>query len=334
MDSSLAPAALSIEDRALQESAVGQEVLGCLRETYHRDMPVTMGMNLELDLGFDSMERVELLASLEQILNLRLPEEFGAEILTVRDLISRLAALAGIASGGGVAFRQSWQHILSEESLVLEEKWKVRLTGHVISFFKYSCLRLIYWGLFRVFLRLETRGLENIPAKGPYLLCPNHLSYVDAFIVMSVLPYRVFRRSFFVGYSEFFNSWFMKLLAGLGNIVPVDADAHLLRAMRAGAYGLRRGHILCIFPEGGRSFDGSLQEFKKGAAILASEIGAPMVPVGIQGTYEVWARGSHRIRPHKVTLSFGPPLQPSRGEGADPYQADIEALRSAVARLK
>jgi hypothetical protein len=58
-----------------------------------------------------------------------------------------------------------------------------------------------------------------------------------------------------------------------------------------------------------------------------------MVPVGIQGTYEVWARNSYRIRPHKVTLYFGTPLQPSRGEGADPYQADIEALRAAVAKL-
>jgi long-chain acyl-CoA synthetase len=333
MESSTVPAAISLEDRALQESAVGQEVLGCLRETYHRDMPITPNMNLELDLGFDSMERVELLASLEQILNLRLPEEFGAEILSVRDLISRLAALAGISSGGGAVFRQSWQHILSEESLALEEKWKVRLTGHLISLFKYSCLRLIYWSLFRVFLRLETRGLQNIPAKGPYLLCPNHLSYIDAFIVMSVLPYRLFRRFFFVGYSEFFASWFMKLLARLANIVPVDPDAHLLRAMRAGAYGLRRGHILCIFPEGGRSFDGNLQEFKKGAAILAHEIGVPIVPVGIRGTYEVWARSSYRIRPHKVILSFGQPLEPGQRASADPYQAEIEALRAAVVKL-
>ena len=72
------------------ESAVGQEVISCLRETYHRDVPIDPNMNLELDLGFDSMERVELLASLEQALSLQLPDDFGGEIHTVRDLITRL----------------------------------------------------------------------------------------------------------------------------------------------------------------------------------------------------------------------------------------------------
>jgi long-chain acyl-CoA synthetase len=74
---------------------------------------------------------------------------------------------------------------------------------------------------------------------------------------------------FFLGYSVFFQGWFMKLVAHLTNVISVDPDAHLLRAMKAGAAGLRSGLILGIFPEGGRSFDGELQTFKKGAAILS-----------------------------------------------------------------
>jgi long-chain acyl-CoA synthetase len=209
----------------------------------------------------------------------------------------------------------------------------VPMAGAALTVFKYACLRLIYFLLFRTFLRFEIRGMEHLSRKGPYLICPNHLSYLDPFVLASALPYHVFRRMFFVGYSVFFDSPLMKIVAHLTNIVPVDPDAHLLRAMKAGAHGLRSGHILCIFPEGGRSFDGELQEFKKGAAILSRELSVPIIPVGIQGTHQVWPRDSMRIRPHKVKLRIGEPLVPSSDGGPDPYQSDTDRLRQSVARL-
>ena len=81
--------------------------------------------------------------------------------------------------------------------------------------FKYVCLRIIYYAFFRTLLRIKVRGLEYLPGEGPYLICPNHQSYLDAFVLTSVLPYRVFKRLFFVGYSVFFASGFMKLAARL-----------------------------------------------------------------------------------------------------------------------
>jgi long-chain acyl-CoA synthetase len=321
------------DDRALMESAAGQEVLACLRETYRRDAPIQPDMNLELDLGFDSMERVELLAGLEQALNLQLPEDFGADILTVRDLIVRLEQQAGGVSQGGGASRRSWRAILSEESLGREEDVEFRISGPALTLLKFALLRLIDLFLFRPLCRLEARGLENLPSRGAYLLCPNHESYLDPFVLAARLPYRVFRRVFFVGYSVFFDHWLMRIFARPANIIPVDPDAHLLRAMKAGAMGLRAGCILCIFPEGGRSFDGRLQAFKKGASILSRELSVPIVPVGIEGAHEVWPRDSLRIRPHKVTVRFGEPLFPSPDGGADPYREDTDRLREAVERL-
>jgi long-chain acyl-CoA synthetase len=323
----------SPEDKALMESVVGREVVRCMRETYHRETPIDAGMNLELDLGFDSMERVELLASLEQLLNLELPDDFGAEILAVRDLISQLEKQAAVDRREGTASPQSWKTMLSEESLSKDPAIQPRLSGAAGSIFKYGCLRLIYFALFRTLLRLESHGLEHLPQKGPYLICPNHQSYLDPFVLTSVLPYRLFRNMFFVGYSVFFSNWFTKLFARLTNIVPIDPDAQLLSAMKAGAQGLRKGSILCIFPEGGRTFDGELQEFKKGAAILARELSVPAIPVAIQGTYEVWRRDSMRIRPHKVRIRFGDAVHPSPSNAADPYQADTDRLRESVASL-
>jgi long-chain acyl-CoA synthetase len=323
---------ISLEDRKLRESAVGQEVLSCLRETYHRDAPIELDMNLELDLSFDSMERVELLTSLEQLLGLELPESFGAETFTVRDLIRGLQQQAGaIATGGGVP-RQSWRKILSAESLEREEDLKARFSGPLVTSFRYAAVKMLYL-LFKVLLRLRAAGLENLPRKGPFLLCPNHLSYIDPLVVLAPLPYDVLERVFFVGASDFFVSPLMKLLARVANIFPVDPDTHLLRAMKVGDRGLRSGRILCIFPEGARSFDGRLGEFKKGAAILAREIGVPMVPVAIRGTHQVWARDSRKIRLHKVEVLFGEPLEAGAREDTSPYQADTDRLRQAVAGL-
>jgi long-chain acyl-CoA synthetase len=322
----------SAEDQALGESALGQEVLRCLKENYHRDGPIDLNMNLELDLGFDSMERVELLSSLEESLSLRLPDGFGAEVFTLRELIQQLELLSGSVPGGTSASRQGWSQILSEESLAQEGEWKVKFSGVILNLVKYIGLRILYL-LLRTLFRMEIRGREHIPPKAPFLISPNHLSYIDPFIVMSILPYKAFKKTFFVGASEYFETWYMKFLARLANIVPVDPDANLARAMKVGAYGLRQGRILCIFPEGARSFDGELKEFKKGAAILSNELSTPILPVGIVGAYEVWARGSRRIRFHKIKVIFGEPLAPSQGKDTSVYQVDTDRLRATISRL-
>ncbi len=333
-DTESAGAALSASasERELLDSAIGQEVLSCLRHSYHRDKPVSAGMNLELDLGFDSMERVEFLASLEQALGLKLSEDFGAEIHTVRDLISGLQQQIGASAGGGSGTRQSWGAILSAESLDREAEWQNSFSGTGPALLKWAVVRFLgLW--FRILLRLKVRGLERLPHDGPYLLCPNHLSYLDALVMLAQLPNRVLQRVFFVGDSAFFANPFMRLVARVANVFPVDPDAHLLRAMKAGAHGLRSGRILGIFPEGSRSFDGRLGEFKKGAAILARELNVPMVPVAIRGTYEVWPRDRRRIRLHRVTVEFGAPIPPGEEMRDDPYGADTERLRAAVAGL-
>jgi 1-acyl-sn-glycerol-3-phosphate acyltransferase len=107
--------------------------------------------------------------------------------------------------------------------------------------------------------------------------------------------------------------------------------------MRVSAGGLRAGKILNLYPEGQRSFDGRLQEFKNGAAILATELNLPIVPVAIDGMYRVWPRNSWRIRPAKVRISFGEPFAPSSvipdevsGEAA--YEAVTDELRRRIQR--
>jgi long-chain acyl-CoA synthetase len=118
----------------------------------------------------------------------------------------------------------------------------------------------------------------------------------------------VLESTFHVGASMYFTNAFMTQLGRLINVVPIDPDIQLLHAMRAGAAGLRAGKILNIYPEGQRSFDGQLHEFKKGAAILATELNLPIVPVALDGPYLIWPRKSWRIRLAKVKIAFGEPI--------------------------
>jgi long-chain acyl-CoA synthetase len=208
-----------------------------------------------------------------------------------------------------------------------------RPAGPVVSVLKFMLLKTLYYGVYKPLLRLETRGLENIPATGPCLVCPNHQSFIDPFVLIAALPFGAFRRMFYVGYSAFFSNPVMKVAARIAGIIPVDPDAHLLGAMQASAAGLRGGGILCIFPEGGRSFDGELMEFKKGAAILARELSVPVIPAAIAGAHAVWARGSNRIRLGKVRVVFGESFQLEESTAADPYQDDTDRLREKVSEL-
>lgn len=129
----------------------------------------------------------------------------------------------------------------------------------------------------------------------------------------------------------------MRGLARRINLVPVNADASLVPAMRAGAFGLSHGKVLLLFPEGERSIDGGVKRFKKGATILAKQLGVPIVPVSLRGIFELWPRTGGRnwrlVWPwsgHKVRISLGAPLTVRDDES---YAAAAERLRDAVDQL-
>lgn len=150
----------------------------------------------------------------------------------------------------------------------------------------------------------------KLPKQGPYLICPNHQSFLDPVMLVASLPYAVLRNVFYVGTSEIFGGGILKLLARTLKLVPVDPDANLIPAMRAGAFGLRHGKILVLYPEGERSIDGPPKVFKKGAAILATHLRVPIVPVALEGFYEAWPRGKGFQKFAKLKIEFGDPIPP------------------------
>jgi long-chain acyl-CoA synthetase len=175
---------------------------------------------------------------------------------------------------------------------------------------------------------LQVTGLEKLPERGPCLICPNHQSFLDPIVLAGVVPWPLFRDAFSLGTTEIFGAILPKRAARLLKVIPVDPDSALVSAMRAGAYGLRRGKVLVLFPEGERSIDGVPRNFKKGAAILATHLRVPIVPVAIDGFYEAWPRGKKYQGPHPLRIAFGEPIRPPAD--VEPGEAAYTALTAEL----
>ncbi len=184
-------------------------------------------------------------------------------------------------------------------------------------------------------LHLKIRGIENLPEKGPYLLCSNHQSYIDPLVMAGALPWRLFRNTFALGTSEIFGEGFMRRLARWLRVVVLDPDANLVPAMRAGAFGLSHGRILVLYPEGERTNDGNPRIFRKGAAILSIHTQAPIVPIAIEGFYEAWPRHQKFPRFANLQLVFGKPIQPPQLQEASEaaYERLTSELKSRVVAM-
>jgi long-chain acyl-CoA synthetase len=328
------PPELSAEDQELLGSREGQAVAAAIRAS-GRDQSLRLSHHLEMDLGYDSLSRVELLAGIEEQLGVRLDEQTSSSLATVGDVIGALQAAAPAGPGSAKRRGTSWPELLAEARG--DESLRAYFhTGPLNALIFHAALRVIA-AVARTILRLEASGLEHVPQQGPYLICPNHQSFIDGFLVGAALPFRATRSLFHLGQANYFHQGAGRWFAKLARIVPVSADANLLQAMRVAAAGLDMGKILSIYPEGERSIDGRLKRFKKGAAILARELKAPIVPVAIAGAYRVWARASGRIRFEKVRVRFGAPIDvapfAAMSDAEAAYVALNDKLRAAVAEL-
>jgi long-chain acyl-CoA synthetase len=321
------------EEKAWLEKQDVQRGLKVVRE-YATTKPQTLrpGDNLELDLGLDSMRRVELLVALEQQLGGAVDESRLADIYTVRELVDAVSqsATAIARSDKHVRTTQAfagWSSVLREDP-VDPAALRILKPRPVVDRLIYMLTRIVklIWQL-RSSIRIQ--GMENIPSSGAYLLCSNHQSFVDPVMLLAALPLRVLRRLFAVGTSEIFGSGLMLMVARIMRVVVVDPDANLIPAMRAGAYGLRHGLGLILYPEGERSIDGTPKIFKKGAAILSIHLQVPIVPVAVDGLYQSWPRGKSFQRFAPVRMKIGKPLKP-----LPETEASEEAYAKLTAELK
>jgi long-chain acyl-CoA synthetase len=320
--------ALDDEQKQWLELPDVQRAIELIRKNAKTPPPVIHPQdNLELDLGLDSMERVELLVELEHTLGAEVDDSAAAEVYTVRELVDLVRSKAGQGAGAGFG----WENVLATESTepevvaitrprpILENLWYA--FGKTVTLF---C---------RDAFDLKVTGMEKLP-EGTFILCPNHQSFLDAPILTAALPWRVFHNVFYVGTSEIFGDGLMRSFAKFLRLIPVDPDANLVPAMRAGAYGLRHGRVLVLYPEGERSIDGRIKSFKKGAAILSHHLQVPIVPVAQEGFFEAWPRGKQFQGFHPLKIKVGDPIYPNPSEAPEKdYERITAELRSRIQEM-
>jgi long-chain acyl-CoA synthetase len=301
---------LSPEDAAWLEQPHVQRALEIVREASRmKSQSISPADNLELDLGLDSMQRIELLVAIEREIGGDVEESRLSEIYTVRELIDAARESAANRKGGPPLSQiAGWKTILQEGPVEPESRALFRSAPFKETFW-YIVSRLIQIIASDLF-HLRISGLEKLPSHGPFIICSNHQSYLDPIVLGSVLPWPIFRDSFAVGTSEIFGKGFLRTLARWLRVVVVDPDANLIPAMRAGSYGLRQGGVLILYPEGERSIDGDPKRFKKGAAILSIHMQVPIVPVAIEGFHDAWPRGKPFQKFAPLQIKFGNPIYP------------------------
>lgn len=327
----------SQSDQELLASPVTGRVLEYLPVVARKKKGIRLQDNLELDLGLDSLSRIELTVALEELFGVDLPAGVGSELFTVRDVVVKVQEYLdehteAIKEEQKVR-RPSWNEILAGEppEMVRAEiaegnkPWAI-----AVSFLSHKILRLV----FRLLCRLRVHGLNHVPDRGPCLITPNHASYIDGFAIGAVLPFRLVRRLSFLGFQQFFQNPITAMFGKAYRVIHVDADTYLFQALRAAAYVLRQGELLCIFPEGARSIDGQIKPFKKGVSILAKELNLPLLPVRILGSFEIWPRGKWFPRPHLLTIIFGPPVTVEELLGEGPIPPGADAYETIAARLR
>jgi 1-acyl-sn-glycerol-3-phosphate acyltransferase len=182
----------------------------------------------------------------------------------------------------------------------------------------YRVVRAVFVPFFLVYFRMQRVGREHLPRSGPLLLASNHRSFLDPFVIGTLVK----RPVYYMAKRELFEKrWQAWALNALGAF-PVDRGAGDQDAMATARAILARGDCVVVFPEGTRTRPGPLGEPRRGIGRLALETGAPVVPVAVIGSDQV--RRGWRIRPRKVRLRVGAPLRYPTVESCSP------ALASAV----
>ncbi|MBN2487192.1 MAG: AMP-binding protein [Bacteroidales bacterium] len=251
---------------------------------------------LENDLALDSLSKITLLVYIENTFGVTIEEQQLGTFRTILDLGRYIRDKKTRLTPDII----NWANILKEKVNIHLPK-----TGFSFNIFNWS-----YRAIFKSLFRLRAEGVSNIP-DGPCIIAANHQSFLDGFVVASLIRRTVMRKTYFYAKEKHWRHRWQKFLAKKNNIILMDVNKDLKLSLQKMAAILTRGKNLIIFPEGTRSSNGQLGEFKKTFAILAHEMNVPVVPVVISGSHRAMPVGSWFPRLfRKVSVKFLQPVYP------------------------
>ncbi len=259
-----------------------------------KNRSISLKDHFDIDIGLDSLDKVMLISYIENAFGITLNESTLNRYTTVGELARHIQKYKEQELVQTINWRDIFQNT---NNIRLPKTW---ITHRLLQFI---------WRLFFSFyFRMNIQGLENIrPA--PAIYVSNQQSGLDEFFVSAYLPPREYGRTFYFAKEKHFSSRWKKFLADHHNTILVNTNHDLRQAIRKLAACLRRGNNILIFPEGTRSIDGSINEFKKTFAILSCELNVPIIPVAIQGSINALPKSTLLPKPFKrIAVTFLNPV--------------------------
>ena len=321
---------MSTQDQVLLENARARNLWDFLAKRY-ADQRVTPDSHLEFDLGIDSLGWVELSIAIEDATGAHVDDAMIAQTTRLRDLLTAVADAPEKEQGKSAEPLEHPEFVLDEK----EQRWATP-RGPVSKAMALTC-----YGLVRLYMRLAHRikveGLANLP-DGPYILTPNHVSYLDPLALGAVLGRRRALRAFWAGRSTvLFKNFVLRMLSRVAQVVPIDERRGPFSSLAYVALVCARKHPLVLFPEGHVSEDGTLRDFQPGIGLLLLHQELQAVPVWIQGTYDALPLHKRWPRCRHISVQIGKPqTAKDLGKGKEqPQPEDITAaLRKKIAALQ
>ncbi len=268
--------------------------------------------HIETDLAFDSLDMVALQGFIQQT--------FGTDI--------NAADMPNFKSIQAMA-----EHLVNAKTRmeVKDEDWHDFLHSSTSELklphgsLGLSLLSKSSYLFFKLYNRLEIKGKENITAKGPFIIAPNHQSFLDGALVAAGLPSEILKNSYYYATENHVKGALRKTFAQHSNIILMERG-NLRESILKLAEVLKQGKNVIIFPEGSRTRTGKITDFKKTFAILSNELQVPIVPVCIKGAYEALPRSKRFVSPHKIEIEFLTPIAPDSNRSYDEIAEEVKQI--------
>jgi acyl-[acyl-carrier-protein]-phospholipid O-acyltransferase/long-chain-fatty-acid--[acyl-carrier-protein] ligase len=264
---------------------------------------------------------------LQAFLQDRSPVESRGSIMAAYNFLT----FAGMLAASGVYWILSGPMNLSSRAIFLVGGiLTVPVTILIVRHLPFHTARLAVQMLMKSLYRVQVEGLENIPADRGALVVANHISWVDGVLLGLACP----RHPRMVAFAQYFDNRWLGWFGRLGRIIPIGTTRKsMVESIRQSREALQNGEIVCIFPEGGISRSGELQEFRPGFLSILKDTDAPLVPVYLDGLWGsifsheggkfFWKWPKHWRYP--VSIRFGRPIIGPES---------VEEVRKAVQELQ
>ncbi|MDR0206307.1 MAG: AMP-binding protein [Bacteroidales bacterium] len=290
-----------------------------LKEFIDKELNVNAHSNdhFEIDLAMDSLSKLSVLSFIENAFSIPLKAQQMDELCSLEKLSDYIEKETTTYNENQI----SWKEILQTEKSSL----KLPHSGF-IHWFTANIVKLV----FHCYFLLKGKGREHIPNE-PVIFVANHRSGLDGAFITSKLPWKRVKESFFFAKDKHFKSLFSRFMAPRNNIILMNINDSLRESILQMSEVLRKGKNVIIFPEGTRSKDSVMKEFKDMFAILSSELNIPMVPIAISGAERAAFKFKRIPRPFtRILVEFLPTVYPNQKENVQELKEKVQKMIEKV----